>query len=108
MDVRCRKTTCKHNKTHSCFAKKIIVNKKIECDTYFVDEKKKIEKNNKDNDMSKTLFEIPIKDSPHRSRITIDIKCVAPCLFNEKGICKANGVTINDLGHAMCMSYLKR
>lgn len=108
MDVRCRKTICKFNKTHSCFAKEIIVNKKVECDTYFADDKKEIKKDNKANDMSKTLFEIPIKDSPHRSRKTIKIKCVAHCLFNDKGICKANGITINDLGQPMCMSYLKR
>ncbi|MDD4110120.1 MAG: DUF1540 domain-containing protein [Clostridia bacterium] len=108
MDIRCRKTTCKYNKTHSCFAESIKITKKVQCDTYYIDTKREIENENKANDMSKKLFKKPIKDSPHRSRKTIHILCDADCLFNEKGICKANGITVNDLGEPYCVSFLKR
>lgn len=108
MDVRCRKTTCKYNKTHSCFAKGIEVTRDVRCGTYHIDEKREIEENNKTNDMSKTLFQEPIKDSPHRSRKTLKINCSADCLFNEEGVCQANGITVNDLGSPYCMSFLKR
>lgn len=106
MDVRCRKTTCEYNRTHSCFAKNILVTKEIKCGTYHVDEKAEIKKENKNNDMSKTFFQEPIKDSPHRSRKTIEIGCKAHCLFNDKGVCKANGITVNDLGSPFCISFL--
>jgi hypothetical protein len=108
MDIRCRKTTCKYNKTHSCFADKISVTHDAKCGTYVVDDSKTIKKENKVNDMSKTLFDVPIKDSPHRSRKTIKIGCRADCLFNDNGVCRANGITINDLRDPVCMSYLKR
>lgn len=109
MDIRCRKTTCKYNETHSCFAKGIKISKTVQCDTYMVDDKKDINKNNKSNDMSKTMFDVPIKDSPHRSRKTINIRCEATqCLFNKEGVCQANGVTINDLGEPYCMIFLEK
>lgn len=109
MDVRCRKTTCKHNKTHSCFAKSIKISEKVQCATYHVDDVKEIKKDNKATDMSKKIYkEESIKDSPHRSRKTIHLLCDADCLFNLEGICKTNGIIVNDLGEPYCINYLKK
>lgn len=108
MDVRCRKTTCKYNKTHSCMAKGILIKDDAKCDTYEVDTQKEIIENNKDNDMSKTLFREETKHAPYRSRTKMVIECNADCLFNKDGKCKANGITVNDLKYPYCISFLKR
>lgn len=108
MDIRCRKTTCKYNKTHTCMAKGILVESDAKCDTYEVDSQKEIEENNKDNDMSRTLFEGKIKHAPHRARKNIVIKCNADCLFNKEGKCMANGITVNDLKSPYCISFFKK
>lgn len=108
MDVKCRKTTCKYNKTHNCMAKKNLVEADTQCVTYEKDTRDNILENNKHNDMSKTLFQKKIKDAPYRSRRNIVIECKADCLFNKNGKCQANGITVNDLQTPYCITFLKR
>lgn len=132
MDIRCRKTTCEFNNNHTCMAKEILIDGKIQCSSYkkaceltkngdckrennggkvgqvrSSDNKQEFI-NHKKNDTSKTMFEVPPKNAPFRSRKTIKIDCKANCLFNLDGVCKANGITVNDLGEPYCMGYLEK
>lgn len=107
MDIKCRKTKCKYNKTYSCMAKKILVEENTRCATYELDDKKEIEDKNKKTDTSKNIFGKGIKNSSLKARKNIVIECKADCLFNKDGKCKANGITVNDLGEPCCVSYLK-
>lgn len=106
MDIRCRKTTCKYNKKHTCFAKEIHVTDGVICSTYNKDNQ--IKEDNKAEDISKTMMQKPPKESPHRDRKTIKLSCSANCLFNKDSKCNANGITVNDLGEPYCMGYLKK
>ena len=40
MDLKCRKTICKHNNKYACMAKEILVDRCTNCDTYEKDPKK--------------------------------------------------------------------
>ena len=133
MDIRCRKTTCEFNNNHTCIAKEITIDKKICCASYVLAEeirgvendkqgtgnhKKVIDTtkgmsdkdvvNLKTEDYSKKMFKKPQKNAPFRNRKTINIDCKADCLFNENGICRANGITVNDMGEPVCMGYLPK
>ena len=133
MDIRCRKTTCEYNNNHTCIAKEITINKEIVCNSYVLAEemrgvsnKNQGEQNSKkvfDNtqgmndedvnklkteDYSKKMFKKPPKNAPFRNRKTIKLDCKATCLFNENGVCRANGITVNDLGNPVCMGYLPK
>lgn len=105
MDIRCRKTTCKFNISNKCIAKEIIVDKNVLCSTYKTDQKNF---ENKKDDKSKFMFKKTPKIAPFRDRKDIKILCKANCLFNCEGVCKANGITINDFNKAICMGYLER
>ena len=62
----------------------------------------------KTEDYSKKMFKKPPKNAPQRNRKTIKLDCKATCLFNENGVCRANGITVNDLGEPVCMGYLPK
>ena len=62
MDIRCRKTTCKYNKDHTCLAKSILVDRKVLCSTYQLSEALKGKNRqqgllDKAEDYSKRMFE---------------------------------------------------
>ncbi len=127
MDIRCRKTTCHYNNNYTCCAKEININNNILCKTFKVSNSlTNNDKNNSDllkiinnafnnektpkkQDSSKKMFKKPVKIAPVRSRKKISITCKSGCLFNCDGICKANGITINDIhDKPICMGYLPR
>ena len=113
MDIRCRKTTCKYNKDHTCLAKSILVDRKVLCSTYQLSEALKGKNRqqgllDKAEDYSKRMFEKPPKNAPMRNRKKIEISCKADCLFNNNGICRANGITVNDVNYPICMGYLPK
>lgn len=102
MDIVCRKTECKFNKNYVCQAKGILINKKIICSTYEpIPEQKP--------DYSKNLpKEIPVYGK-HRVVRDLNLLCEADCLFNNKGYCEANGITVNSLDEKpYCITFLKR
>ncbi len=114
MDIRCRKTTCKFNNFNTCMAKSIVINNDVNCSSYEIS-KDLLEKNTLDEDdllktedKSKKLFRKTPKIAPFRNRKKLEIHCKADCLFNVNGICKANGITINDLDYPICMGYLPK
>ena len=59
---------------------------------------------------SKKMFKKEQKNAPFRNRKTINIGCKADCLFNNNGVCRANGITVNDTQteKPVCMGYLKK
>lgn len=135
MDIRCRKTTCEFNNNHTCIAKEISIGKNICCSSYRLAEElsgtpnskqgksnnKKVMDNTKNlpdkevsklkkEDYSKKMFEKEQKNAPFRNRKTINIDCSANCLFNNNGVCRANGITVNDTKNEspVCMGFLEK
>lgn len=103
MDISCRKTTCKMNKKNVCVADDIHVSSHMECKTFIKDRSKK------PKDTSKDMFETAHEAGPFRHNKTIDIGCRAPCLFNKKGKCLANGITVNEIAkEPLCITYIKK
>lgn len=101
MDIRCRKTSCKHNNKLSCMADGILVDDKIIC-TKFVGVP------NKHYDISKHIFEETPKIANYRHNKKLSIKCNAKCLFNRSSICIANGITVNDITNKpKCITFSK-
>ena len=91
MDLKCRKTICKHNNKYACMAKEILVDRCTNCDTYEKDPKKQGEHL---QDVSKTMFEAAPDLHPYRHNNECKINCNAKCLFNKNGLCQANGITM--------------
>lgn len=135
MYIRCRKTTCEFNNNHTCMAKEISIGENICCSSYKLAEELSGTPNNKqgkeksqkvgDNtknlsdkevsklkkdDYSKKMFKKEQKNAPFRNRKTINIDCKANCLFNNNGVCRANGITVNDTQteKPVCMGYLEK
>lgn len=102
MDIRCRKTDCKHNDKYTCRAKQIKITKNDSCCSYKQGKKANIE-------ASQELFKGKKLFSKHRDTKNMEISCDNDCILKHKGKCRANGVTINDLdGKPCCMTYLKK
>lgn len=91
MEIKCRKCECKHNKCCCCTAKEIKVGGNVDCETYEFSEKnaENLKKNS-----AKNMFEIAIPLNPHVSNKEAKIFCDAKCLFNNNGVCNANGITV--------------
>ncbi len=101
MDIRCRKTGCEFNDRYTCKARKIDVSKACVCRAFV--------KGNKEVDKSKKMFSNTPRYAPQRDSKTIKIECQANCLFNDNGVCEANGITLNDLkNHPYCITFLKK
>lgn len=102
MDIRCRKTTCKYNDHFTCKAKDIKISKKIVCTAF--------EKTSSTpDDVTKDIFSKPPKYAPMRNSKTLNIYCDARCLFNNNGICSANGITVNDIKNCpLCVTFLEK
>lgn len=105
MDIICKKHSCKFNEDHRCNAKKICVDKKIVCETFEKDEQKNID----EQKQTSVFDETPPRYASHRETKVGCIACKTNCLFNDHGICEANGITINNLsGKPFCVTYLKK
>lgn len=104
MDIRCRKTRCVYNDRYTCRAREILVKKNCECEKFENDFRKPVE-----DKTDKIFSENPPKYAIQRDRGSLNIACRAHCLFNENGICQANGISVNDIKEKpLCMTYLRK
>lgn len=102
MDLKCRKTTCKYNSYYTCRAKNIAIANELSCRSFVLDPTKQVK------DTSRCLFEeVPIY-APYREKKTMRVACSAKCLFNEQGVCVANGLTVNSINdNPICITHIK-
>ena len=102
MDIRCRKTTCEYNDRYTCRAREILIRKNCECEKFKLDKAKSVV------DKTKKIFtDDPPIYAPQRDSKTLTIGCRAKCLFNDNGICEANGITLNDVKEKpLCVTFL--
>lgn len=91
MDIKCKKCECRHNKNCCCTARKVKVGSMVDCETYEYSETKA---QNLSLHNAKNMFEISKSLNPHVANKEAKIYCDAKCLFNENGICNANGITV--------------
>lgn len=89
MDLKCRKLVCKYNNHYTCTAKNIAISTDFSCESYKKDHEKQVK------DTSRCMFEEAPSYAPHREKKSMRIACKARCLFNEQGVCVANGLTLN-------------
>ena len=102
MDLKCRKTTCKYNKHYTCVAKNLAITAEISCQSYEHDSTKNVK------DSSRCMFEETPRYAPHREKKKLRVACGAKCLFNEQGVCVANGLTVNSCEEIpICMTHIK-
>ena len=101
MDIRCRKTSCRFNDRQTCQAKEILVGEDVDCETFERGDEEK-------EDISKSIFRDTPDFARQRDVKTMKIGCKADCIFNEDGLCTANGITVNSLKEPYCMTYLKK
>jgi hypothetical protein len=105
MDIRCRKGLCKYNDRFTCKAKRIIIDKRVVCETFDKDENK----NKPVQDVTKDFFECTPHYAPQRDSKALEIKCRTDCLFNHNGTCVSNGITLNSIKEKpYCVSYIKK
>ena len=100
MDIKCKKTSCQHNKDYACQAKKILISKNNICSSY-----KKQE--NKGEDKTKKIFTSTTETyAPFVHCKNFCIDCQSNCLFKINNECCANGITINDVSeNAVCVTH---
>ena len=94
MDIKCKKCECKHNKSYTCCASHIKVGRDVDCETYEFNEHNA---ESLKQHASQNMFETSDL-SPRVANKSVKISCDAKCLFNCEGICKANGITVQE-GH---------
>ena len=106
MDLKCKKLDCVFNDKFSCSAKGITVKHNLNCATYSKNEN--LSKEQQQN-VSKTMFEVAPEYHAFRHNKNVDIKCEAKnCIFNEKGNCSSNGITIQRSEYkAYCSTAIK-
>ncbi len=102
MDLKCRKLTCKYNNHYTCTAKNIAISTELACESYEHDQSKQVK------DTSRCMFEEAPSYAPHREKKGMRIACKASCLFNEQGVCVANGLTLNSIHECpCCVTHIK-
>ncbi|MGN1227036.1 MAG: hypothetical protein ACI4TX_00160 [Christensenellales bacterium] len=89
MNIVCRKTKCKYNNNQACMSPNLLIDRELNCEQY-----EPIEKNSL-QDVSKNMMEVAPEIAPFKHNKDIDIKCLANCVFNDNGECKANGIFVN-------------
>lgn len=83
VDLKCNKEDCVYNKACNCMAKGIDISKVTECTTYT----KSSQPNKHEEDkIPQTLV-----------RHNTNVRCTAPCLFENDQMCIANGITVENL-----------
>ncbi len=78
-DLKCKRQSCEFNKNCNCTAKKVEVKKDTSCETF--------EPTNKASFEEEKITQPPLRKD-------IEVDCNAKCLFNEAGVCQANGITV--------------
>ncbi len=105
MDIKCRKTSCKHNHGYTCRAKSINISSNTECDSFVADNSKRAE------DYSKNMFEADTENYGNSRHIqNVKLSCdKKECLFNKDKACSANGITVIDEGEGQtaCATFIK-
>lgn len=107
MEIKCKKITCGFNNSTYCMAKHITIGNGQECKDFTShNQKRKLQKKRKENNMFETSNEL-MNFKPTKTK---DIKCdCLECLFNEEQNCKANGITIlSDDESCFCATHLNR
>ncbi len=105
MDLKCRQLNCKYNDKFCCTRKGILISKQNICSDY---EKYEELPADQKQDVSKTMFEKEPKIHPYRHNKKVKIDCKSPCLFNEGGTCKANGICVEECPSttAVCITHM--
>lgn len=102
MDLKCRKLNCKYNNFYTCVAKAVSISPIISCESFELDPNKKV------RDVSRCMFEEAPTYAPYREKKKMRIACKAECLFNEQGVCVANGLTVNPVDECpLCITHIK-
>ena len=105
MDLKCKKMNCKFNNSCACISKAININKLCECATF---EKSNNLDKKQHQDISRDMFEVAPEIHPFRHNKNLSIECSAECLFNEHGICKANGISVmNGKNSGVCITNIE-
>ena len=96
VDLKCEKTNCIHNKNCNCSAKLISVDKQTYCNSYR-------EAHNKNtSEMANEIAQPLVRNNT-------DVNCDAKCVFNDSGICKANGISVTTTNFdPECSTFLPR
>lgn len=104
MDIVCRKSTCEYNDRLKCTRKHLSVNKNALCSDMDIDQTK-----NPPN-ISKDMFEVAPDIAPFCHCKCVDIRCNSKdCLLNSDGVCKANGILVNDIDKkAECCTFTEK
>ena len=107
MELKCRKLDCVNNDRYSCTKRGINVSSSTECISY---EKSKNLDENQKQDVSRDMFNKKPDIHAYRHNKNVDIECKAKCLFNRKGKCFANGITIQNTApkEADCITFIKQ
>lgn len=87
-DIKCKRTNCEYNKDCNCDAKSLEVTKSAECKTF------------KPCTTGEISHESKIGQPAFRKNIVVS--CKANCLFNEKQLCIANGITVQTCTNEDC------
>jgi len=93
IDLKCKCTTCRHNRNSNCSANKIDVDTSTICKSY-------IERRNTDAEFADEIMQPLVRKST-------DVECHAHCMFSREGVCIANGITVGNLSNnASCETFL--
>lgn len=87
-DVKCKREKCQFNKNLNCTAKEIKVLKDTECETFEPSNEAEVGEVEK-------VGQPPIRKDT-------SVVCDANCLFNQKHICQANGITVQTCKDKSC------
>lgn len=102
MDIRCKKCDCKHNRGCCCQANKIKIGRGVDCETYVKDEERA---KNLKQQAGQSMFEVSASLEKQALNKNTKIICNAKCLFNNNGICYANGVTVLEDDYSKNIPY---
>ena len=105
MDLKCKKLNCKYNNACACMSKGIIIKRSCECGTF---EQDCVRDEKQHQDISKNMFEVAPEIHPFRHNKNVSIECKAECLFNNDGVCKANGISVmNGKNSGVCITNIE-
>lgn len=101
MDIRCRKTSCRHNNGQTCRAKFVGISPCANCNSFV--------KCGEDKDFGSLMFESAPEFANSRHILKVNLHCdKTSCLFNHQCKCSANGITIiNDHDKPLCGTYIQ-
>ena len=105
MDLKCKKLNCKYNNACACMSKGIIIKRSCECGTF---EQDCVRDEKQHQDISKNMFEVAPEIHPLKKKKNVSIECKAECLFNNDGVCKANGISVmNGKNSGVCITNIE-